>query len=85
LRCWCPFADGLRIKTELNLAIHDALREEGIEIPFPQQDLHLKTVTERAAGTLGIKPGDRYPARRKDDYPDPDFEADTSAISGVDE
>ena len=85
LRCWCPFNDGLRIKTELNLAIHDALAESGIEIPFPQQDLHLKTVTERAADALGIRPGYRYPRRDADDAPNEELRADTSSISGVDE
>jgi small-conductance mechanosensitive channel len=87
LRCWCPFNDGLRIKTELNLAIHDALAEAGIEIPFPQRDLHLKTVTERAAGAFGILPGHRYPSRKgeEDDAQDAGIRADTSSISGVDE
>jgi potassium efflux system protein len=42
LRIWCRFELAPRIKSELGIAIHDALRGAGIEIPFPQTDVHLK-------------------------------------------
>jgi len=32
----------LRIRSELNLAIHSALKEANIKIPFPKQDLNVK-------------------------------------------
>jgi len=32
-----------RLRSQLNYAIDAAFRENGIEIPFPQRDLHLKT------------------------------------------
>jgi small-conductance mechanosensitive channel len=32
------------VRSALALAIHDALREAGIEIPFPQRDLHIRSV-----------------------------------------
>ena len=32
------------VRSALGLAIHAALRDAGIEIPFPQHDLHLKSV-----------------------------------------
>jgi len=34
-----------RFRSDLNFAIEKALRENGIQIPFPQRDLHLRTGT----------------------------------------
>jgi small-conductance mechanosensitive channel len=43
LRCFLVNVDRrLRILSDLNFAIDKAFREAGIEIPFPQRDLHLK-------------------------------------------
>ncbi|MGD9345881.1 MAG: mechanosensitive ion channel [Candidatus Aminicenantes bacterium] len=42
------FGDWVRIQSEIHLAIHSALKEAGIEIPFPQHDLHLKSVAPEA-------------------------------------
>ena len=36
----------LSIISDLNFAIDKAFREEGIEIPFPQRDLHVKSLPE---------------------------------------
>jgi small-conductance mechanosensitive channel len=41
LRAWTA-VDFLRVGSELRVAITRALKEAGIEIPFPQVDLHLK-------------------------------------------
>ncbi len=41
------------VKHELHLAIEKALREAGIEIPFPQRDLHIRTPAP-APGTSGL-------------------------------
>jgi potassium-dependent mechanosensitive channel len=38
------FENGLTVTHRLNAAIANALAAEGIEIPFPQRDLHLKSV-----------------------------------------
>ena len=35
-----------RIKSELNWGIWKAFREHGIELPFPQRDIHIKNVLE---------------------------------------
>lgn len=45
LRVWIADIDNRpRIKNEILLYIDQRFREEGIEIPFPQQDLHLRSV-----------------------------------------
>ncbi|MBE9563653.1 MAG: mechanosensitive ion channel family protein [Proteobacteria bacterium] len=36
----------LRVVSDLNFAIDKAFREEGIEIPFPQRDLHVKSIPD---------------------------------------
>ena len=46
------FDDWLRIRSEVIFKIHDVLYEEGIVIPFPQRDLHIKSVN----GDIEIKP-----------------------------
>ena len=60
LRAWCAFNDGLTMLTQLNVGINRALAENGIEIPFPQRDLHLRSVDAEAghalAGTGGRPP-----------------------------
>ena len=44
LRCFIANIDNrMRVKSDLNFAIDAALREAGIEIPFPQRDLHIKS------------------------------------------
>jgi potassium efflux system protein len=39
-------SDRLPVRDEIHRAIFATLREHGIEIPFPQRDLHIKTKTE---------------------------------------
>ncbi len=47
LRAWTDqFDNWIVIKNDLALGMHDALREAEIEIPFPQRDLHLVTVSD---------------------------------------
>jgi potassium efflux system protein len=44
LLCWIAHAkDDLRIGSSLRFAIDEAFRREGIEIPFPQRDLRLRS------------------------------------------
>lgn len=79
LRAWCDFNEGLRVRTELNLAIHDALKEAGIEIPFPQRDLHLRSVDPQAGRNLAPRPGRKeLPEAASQEEPIP--QADTSSI-----
>jgi len=43
-------SDRYKVETELRMAIWDKLKEEGIEIPFPQRDLHIRS----ADGMKGV-------------------------------
>ena len=38
-----------RLKSDLCFAIFDTFRDKGIEIPFPQRDLHLKSVSPQVS------------------------------------
>jgi potassium efflux system protein len=53
LRVWTTQPDRIfAIRSAVAVAIHGALRDAGITIPFPQRDLHLVSVDEAAAGRL---------------------------------
>ncbi len=53
LRVWTPdFSDRRQLLSELNQEIESEFSLAGIEIPFPQTDLHLRSVDEQAASTL---------------------------------
>lgn len=58
LRCYIAMKDmpsRLQVVHELHSAIDDAFREANIEIAFPQQDVHVRTVPEsRETGVLPI-------------------------------
>ena len=46
-RIWAPTSEWGTLKTNLFGAIKKTLEENGLEIPFPQQDVYLHTVTEK--------------------------------------
>ena len=48
---------GLAVQSALRMAIAKKLREAGVEIPFPQRDIHIRSASEPPAGP-GV-PGDR--------------------------
>ena len=53
LRAWTPdFDNGLRVLSDLAVATTRAFAEAGITIPFPQRDLHLKSVTPETGEVL---------------------------------
>ncbi|WP_163715412.1 mechanosensitive ion channel family protein [Mangrovibacterium lignilyticum] len=41
LLCWVLFQNGIKVKSELSVAIDKVFKENRIEIPFPQLDLHV--------------------------------------------
>jgi small-conductance mechanosensitive channel len=54
LRAWTDeFNEYLAIKSDLTLAVHDAIYAADIEIPFPQRDLHLRSVDPAAVPRIG--------------------------------
>jgi len=53
LLVWIPNADDrLRIQSELSVAVNKELKKAGIEIPFPQRDLHFKSIDESLTNQL---------------------------------
>jgi len=59
IRAWTNnFGDWVKIRSELTVRVYDALAEAGIEIPFPQQDLHLRSVSSEAGAQLAARPGE---------------------------
>lgn len=53
IRAWTyDFDNWVSIRSELMTRIHAALVEAGIEIPFPQQDVNLRSVSEQAGAIL---------------------------------
>lgn len=44
VRAWTDYDQYVFVRSDLAVAIHGALKDAGIEIPFPQRDLHLKSV-----------------------------------------
>jgi potassium efflux system protein len=57
LRVWIENVDYINVvRSELNQEIDRLFRERRIEIPFPQRDLHLRSVDQAAANTLSAFP-----------------------------
>ena len=58
LRFWIndPANGTANVRSEVMLAVWEALMEKGIEIPFPQRDLHIKSVAAPLEGVLEALP-----------------------------
>ncbi len=58
LRAWTPdYEEFLRVGSELRVQVWHALKDAGIEIPFPQRDLHLRSVPPLQAPPADPAPG----------------------------
>jgi small-conductance mechanosensitive channel len=53
LRAWVMFDDFVPVSSELAIAVNKRLTAEGIEIPFPQRDLNVRSVAPAVAKALG--------------------------------
>ena len=54
VRFWAPnYLTYVQLASDVAVAAYDALTAAGIEIPFPQRDLHLKTMDPAIAKTFG--------------------------------
>jgi small-conductance mechanosensitive channel len=67
VRAWsATFDESIALRSELAVAVNDALKAEGIEIPFPQRDLHVRSVApearEGARADSGIEPAQEQAA-----------------------
>ncbi len=63
LRVWISdFNNRRQVQSELNQAVDLRFRRAGIEIPFPQTDLHLRSVDESAAAALKPSAPEGHPA-----------------------
>lgn len=52
---WYPsFNGGLTVKSQVALAVDDALKDANITIPFPQQDVYIKEIKDSVAEKLPI-------------------------------
>ena len=49
LLCWVLFTDGIQTKSEIGVSVFEAFAKAGIEIPFPQIDLHVKDIPSKIA------------------------------------
>jgi potassium efflux system protein len=53
LRVWsATFDESIRLQSDVNVLVNDALKAAGIEIPFPQRDLHVRSVAPGVAADL---------------------------------
>jgi small-conductance mechanosensitive channel len=44
VRAWTDSPDWWIVRSDIAVAMNAALRDSGIEIPFPQRDLHVRSV-----------------------------------------
>ena len=54
IRVWIqdPVRGVTNVLSQVRLNVWQKFREHGIEIPFPQRDLHLRSITDEASGAL---------------------------------
>jgi len=67
---WTHFDVGLSTKSAVGVAIDEAFKANGIEIPFPQRDLHFKSTTPDFDKMLqSLNPGSQASSNKPSDKP----------------
>ena len=57
-RFWSPYArTHQQLKSDVAVSIISAFREAGIEIPLPQQELHIKTTDSASSKAAAVEQG----------------------------
>jgi small-conductance mechanosensitive channel len=56
LRCYTDSDDWIFILSDLHVKVNDAIKEAGIVIPFPQRDLHIKTMDPNIVKSVKATP-----------------------------
>jgi small-conductance mechanosensitive channel len=64
VRLWTHVEYWVQVSSDINVAIHAALSEAGISIPFPQRDLHVKSIESDAAAALKAPGNETLPEAR---------------------
>jgi small-conductance mechanosensitive channel len=80
IRGWTHLDDWLRVSTEVRVMVNNAIVEAGIEIPFPQRDLHLRTVDPKVEDALAGRK--RQPAAEEHKAVDPSHPSDRATHTG---
>ena len=55
LRVWVRMDESPQVLSELKRAVSEELAREKLEVPFPQRDLHVRSIAPEAQGALGVK------------------------------
>jgi small-conductance mechanosensitive channel len=64
LLCWVMLENGIQAKSDISVSIFNAFAENGIEIPFPQVDLHIKDTTLQGKEELPKKRKPKFKAKK---------------------
>jgi len=64
---WAEVHNWIDIKSDIMAEVYDRLNEAGIEIPFPQRDLHVRSVDEELMASLSKKDSDNSKAKKSEE------------------
>jgi small-conductance mechanosensitive channel len=59
LLCWVSLENGIQVKSDLYTGIFEAFEKHGVEIPFPQMDIHVKNEEPKKTTSLKENPDNK--------------------------